>query len=205
MSNRQTFSVKVDEEVADNFREFVHEKKGKIRGELGREVENAMMEYMDNDRLSRVEEGQKETHEMLNALMASLGDSDSTHTHTADVSPTTVSEKRDIIAAKLKDRDAPVMPERDVVQAIEDVAGGDERTIKQYKGSLRRSGNVYDHPSSDSEAWTTDDEQFASWALGEFESRPDASIRDILEPYAMDPNEYERLLDDAAASARANR
>jgi len=71
--------------------------------------------------------------------------------------------------------------------------------------ALRRSGEVYDHPSSDSSAWTTDREQFATWALAEFDSRPDASIRDILEPYAMDPNEYEQLLDDAAASAEVRR
>jgi hypothetical protein len=205
MSNRKTFSVKVDEDIANAFREYVDDKKGKIRGELGREVENAMVEYMDNDRYSRVESNQEDTHEKLDAIMAALGDTDDTHTHTADVSPTTVSEKRDIIGAKLRDRDAPVMPERDVVAAIEDVAGGDDRTIAQYQEKLRTSGQVYDHPSSDSSAWTTDPEQFASWALAEFNSRPDASIRDILEPYAMDPNEYEKLLDDAAASARQNR
>lgn len=205
MSERRTFSVKVDEEVADSFREYVHDKKGKIRGELGREVENAMIEYMDHDRYDRIEDGQQTTHEKLDSILAALGDADSTHTHTADVSPTTVSEKRDLIAAQLRDRDAPVMPERDVVAAIEDVAGGDDRTISQYKTKLRTAGAVYDHPSSDSSAWTTDAEQFASWALAEFESRPDASIRDILEPYAMDPNEYEELLDEAAASARQHR
>jgi hypothetical protein len=205
MADREPINWNVDSEVADRFREFVHEKKGRTRGELGREVERAMIEYMDHDRYERIEDGQEATHEKLDAIMAALGDADDTHTHTADVSPTTVAEKRDIIAAQLRDRDAPVMPERDVVAAIEDVAGGDDRTLKKYMSALRRSGEVYDHPSSDSSAWTTDAEQFASWALGEFESRPDASIRDILEPYAMDPNEYEQLLDDAAASARANR
>lgn len=205
MGERQTFSVKVDEDVAENFRDFVHEKKGKIRGELGREVENAMREYMDNDRYERLADGQDETHAKLDEVLALLADADGTHTHTADVSPTTVSEKRDLIAAKLRDRDAPVMPERDVIEAIEDVAGGDERTITQYKEKLRTSGQAYDHPSSDSSAWTVDAEQFAGWALAEFESRPDATIRDILEPYAMDSVEYEQLLDDAATSARANR
>jgi len=205
MADREPINWNVDSEVADRFREFVHEKKGRTRGELGREVERAMIEYMDHDRYERIEDGQETTHEKLDAIMAALGDADDTHTHTADVSPTTVAEKRDIIAAQLRDRDAPVMPERDVVAAIEDVAGGDDRTLSKYMSALRRSGDVYDHPSSDSSAWTTDAEQFASWALGEFESRPDASIRDILEPYAMDPNEYEQLLDDAAASARANR
>jgi hypothetical protein len=205
MADREPINWNVDSEVADRFREFVHEKKGRTRGELGREVERAMIEYMDHDRYERIEDGQETTHEKLDAIMAALGDAGDTHTHTADVSPTTVAEKRDIIAAQLRDRDAPVMPERDVVAAIEDVAGGDDRTLSKYMSALRRSGDVYDHPSSDSSAWTTDAEQFASWALGEFESRPDASIRDILEPYAMDPNEYEQLLDDAAASARANR
>lgn len=205
MADREPINWNVDSDVADRFREFVKEKKGRTRGELGREVERAMIEYMDNDRYERIEDGQDETHEKLDAIMAALGNADGSHTHTADVSPTTVSEKRDIIAAKLRERDAPVMPEREVVAAIEDVAGGDDRTLAKYQDALRRSGEVYDHPDAESEAWTTDEEQFASWALAVYESRPDASIRDILEPYAMDPNEYERLLDDAAASARANR
>jgi len=97
------------------------------------------------------------------------------------------------------------MPERDVIAAIEDVAGGEDRTVAKYMDSLRRSGEVFDHPSSDTSAWTTNPEQFATWALGEFENRPDASINDILEPYAMDPNDYEQLLDDAAASVGAKR
>lgn len=205
MGERVTVSVKIDKEVAEEMRKFTIEKTGKKRGELGRMYERACIEYMDNDRYSRIESNQQETHEKLNAIMSALGDVGDTHTHTADVSPTTVGEKAEIIAAKLKERDAPVMPEREVVAAIEDVAGGDDRTLKKYQDALRRSGEVYDHPSSDSSAWTVDEEQFASWALAEFESRPDASIREILEPYAMDPNEYERLLDDAAASARQNR
>ena len=65
MGERTTLSVKVDEDVANRFREFVQDKKGKLRGELGREVENAMREYMDNDRYERVEANQEETHEML--------------------------------------------------------------------------------------------------------------------------------------------
>lgn len=205
MGERESFHVKVDAEVADRFRDFVHERKGKIRGELGREVERAMREYMDNDRYARIERGQEETQEKLDRVLRTLGELDSTHTHKGDVSPTTVAEKRDIIGAKLRERDAPVMPERDVVAAIEDVAGGDDRTVSKYMDSLRRAGQAFDHPSSDSSAWTTDDEQFATWALSEFESRPDATISDILEPYAMDPNDYEKLLDDAAASVGARR
>jgi len=204
MAERVTFSVKVDDEVADNFRSFVKEHKGKIRGELGREVENALIEYMDNDRYDRIETNQEETHKKLNRILSALGDDADTHAHTADVSPTTVSEKRDVIAAQLNERDTPVLSERVVVDTIEKIAGGDERTIRQYKDALRRSGEVFDHPSSDSSAWTTDREQFATWALAEYDSRPDASIADILEPYAMDPNEYERILNDAAKAAEVN-
>jgi len=205
MGERVTVSVKIDKDVAEQMRKFTIEKTGKKRGELGRMYERACIEYMDNDRYSRIEQNQSETHEMLQSVLATLADSEGTHTHTADVSPTTVPEKRDLIAAKLKDRDAPVMAERVVIEAIDEIAGGDDRTMRKYKQKLRASGEVMDHPSSDSSAWTTDPEQFASWALAEFESRPDASIRDILEPYAMDPIEYERLLDEAAASAEANR
>jgi hypothetical protein len=205
MGERKPINWNVDEDVADRFREFVQEKKGKKRGELGRMAERALIEYMDNDRLKRVEDGQDETHEKLDSVLALLSDADGSHTHMADVSPQTVGEKRDLIVGKLRERDAPVMPEQDVIEAIEDVAGGDDRTLAKYKDALRRSGEVYDHPDTESSAWTTDPERFASWALAVFESRPDADIREILEPYAMDSLEYEELLDDAAATARQNR
>ena len=205
MGDRRSVGWKIDEEVASDFREFVHEKKGKTRGELGRMAERALIEYMDNDRYARIEANQAETHELLNSVLGALSENSTTHTHTADVKPMTVTEKRDLIAGKLRDREAPIMPERDVVDAIESVAGGDDRTIRKYMDSLRRSGKAFDHPSSDSTAWTTDAEQFATWALAEFESRPDASMRDILDAYAMDVREYEDLLDRAALAANKNR
>jgi len=81
MGERESFSVKVDADVASAFREYVQDAKGKLRGELGREVENAMREYMDNDRYTRIERDVEETHEKLDRILATLGDSDTTHTH----------------------------------------------------------------------------------------------------------------------------
>lgn len=48
-------TVKVDREVRENFEEFVKAEKGRKYGEMGRMAERALAEYMDNDRLARID------------------------------------------------------------------------------------------------------------------------------------------------------
>lgn len=55
MGERVAMTAKVDEDVKERFTEFVIEAKGQKYGEMGRMLERAMVEYMDNDRLARVE------------------------------------------------------------------------------------------------------------------------------------------------------
>ncbi|MFC7230148.1 hypothetical protein N0B31_22360 (plasmid) [Salinirubellus salinus] len=46
MTDTTTFSVKVDADVCDRFRDAVREENGKLRGELGRTVESLMLGYV---------------------------------------------------------------------------------------------------------------------------------------------------------------
>jgi len=56
MTEREPRTVRIDPEVWSGFVEQVVEWEGSKHGELGRHVENALEEYVDNDRLTRIEE-----------------------------------------------------------------------------------------------------------------------------------------------------
>ena len=66
MAEKEVFTVKVDPEVADEFREFVVDKHGTTYGKLGDEVERALQEYMDRDRYARIEANLRKVMESLN-------------------------------------------------------------------------------------------------------------------------------------------
>lgn len=195
MAERVTFSVKVDDDVADNFRSFVKEHKGKLRGELGREVENALIEYMDNDRTARLEAGHERIESKLDSVLAAVSDGGGTHTHTTPTQPTTVTEKAEVIAARIKENaDGRVFPVATVEREIKAVAGADDRTLAQYKRELKGMDAAFAHPNSDSAVWTIDKREWAGWAEGHIDSVPDSSVHDVIEPYAVDYDEYDRLV-----------
>jgi len=198
MSERVTFSVKVDDEVADNFRSFVKEHKGKIRGELGREVENALIEYMDNDRTARLETDHERIESKLDSVLAAVSDGGGTHTHKRSASPTTVVEKAEVIASRIKENaDGRVFPVATVEREIKAVAGADDRTLEQYKRELKEMNAAFAHPNSDSAVWTTDKEEWSSWAESHINGVPDAEVTDMIEPYDIGFEEYDRLVTTA--------
>ena len=193
MSNRPKLNVRVDEDVISDFRDFVHDTHGKIRGKMGNEVENALREYMDHDRYARIEENQAETNRKLDAVLSSLAESGE-HTHTTPASPQTQTQKAEQIAAVIRENNNTVFPAEDVEDAIRQVAGASDRTIRDYKRLLKKAGHCYEHPSSDSNVWTTDREEFAMWADSHIEQVPDAHIMDIIEAYPIDFDEFERMV-----------
>lgn len=129
----------------------------KSMSEVGR---NAIREYTDQDRLKRIEE----KIDTLQSDVHTLAEND-THTHTNETSmyhgKTKVEKARDIIR-RLQENQDKVISTVDVERAIEDMAGADPRTIKDYKSIFRRRGHLYEHPGS-SEVWTTDTDEWLSW------------------------------------------
>jgi len=191
MSDRRKLNCRVDEDVISDFREYVHDAHGKVRGELGREVENALREYMDHDRYARIEAEQDETNDKLDAVLAALAD-DGSHTHTASASPQTQTDKAQQIAALIREENNVVFPTDDVEDAIRTIAGASDRTLRDYKQLLKRDGHVYEHPNSDSHVWTIDAERFVMWAESHVDDVPDAHVRDVIDEYPMSLEEYER-------------
>ena len=80
MTDRTPLNTRVDEDVKKRFRDFTHEKKGKIRGEMGRLVERALIEYMDRDRQARLEEDHERLENKVDTILATLSDGQTTHT-----------------------------------------------------------------------------------------------------------------------------
>ena len=192
MTQRKPLNTRVDEDVISDFRDFTHEKKGKIRGEMGRLVERALIEYMDTDRQARLEHDHERIEKKLDTVLATLSERPTTHTHKGHASPTTVTEKAETVAAKIRDMGNTVFPVADVEKAIKDVAGADDRTLDKYKAEIKDVG-VYEHPSSDSGVWTVDKSEWVSWVENYIDTVPDADIMDVLEPYPVSFDEYDRM------------
>lgn len=170
---------------------------GKSKSHL---VRDAILEYLDNDRASRVEGRIDELDDKMDRVV-SLLEEDGSHTHKGHVSqpsqqPQTTTEKAERIAELIqRDTDGAVFKQREVDAAIKEIAGGDDRTLRKYRDELRERRAAFEHPNSDSPVWTTDAEQFAKWADAHVSSVPSAELRhDVLPPYGLSIEEYEQLL-----------
>jgi len=61
---------------------------------------------------------------------------------------------------------APVVNADDLDRIIEDEAGADDRTLRKYKGLMRKRGLLFEHPG-DPPLWTTETDQWLDW-LGDY-------------------------------------
>jgi len=160
---REPVSVSVDPEVWAAFREFVIEKHGKKRGELGREVENALSEYMDRGRYARIEERLEALEEGQNEVLARLPEK-RLHTHAQryadfeDLPP----ETRDGVKGLLANLEEGEVKPSDIKQAAmsEPASRGDDRTITKYREILESRGILLPHPTNP-DAWVHSGQRFA--------------------------------------------
>lgn len=180
MVDRVPIGARADPDVYERFKEFTIEHKGTTHGELGRMLDNAMMEYMDNDRAARIED-------KLNRALARMDELDGTHTHKA--SETSVKVEK--MESELGETGRTVIKDDTVQRSIENIAGADDRTIDKYRTQLKRRGLAYEHPTS--AVWTLDVEQWIEWAESYIDNNPTADVHDILDDYPMDFDEYEQL------------
>lgn len=180
--------ARVDAQIYQNFKAYTREHKGHLRGELGRMLDRAMLEYMDQDRNSRIEDDLAEILERLDTL----ADDQTTHTHTP-MQQRESSAKLDLIERELARMDTTVIHDDAVVGTIEDVAGIDPRTIEKYKRQLKRQGIAYKHPSGT--VWTPDATVWAGWVESHVDNDPTAELMDILLSYPIGLEEYEALVE----------
>lgn len=171
MGERRPLNVRVDEDVVDDFREFTEESKGQIRGEMGRLVEKAMIEYMDNDRSARIERKVDELPEKLvDALSEELlererrkseteSENGSPSSPTSPSSPGNKTEER--LARVVREMpDNTAVSEAMLETPIENHAGSSPKTLDKYKRLLKKRGHILDHPT-DPDKFVTSARKFA--------------------------------------------
>jgi hypothetical protein len=127
----------VTEETRDEFKEYVRENTGKVRGEFGRHVEKAMNEYMDNDRLSRVER-------KLDALLQK----DSEERKTPSDGQNRTDKRLSEIEQKLN-KEGATFSQDTVERVIRNVAGHSDKTIKKYLQLLQDRHMIFPNPVHD--------------------------------------------------------
>lgn len=182
MSDKSPHTVRLDNATWSQFVEWVEDVEGQKHGEIGRHVENALSEYMNEDRQARLEKNQQEIQEELHDLRALLDERDSTHTHKTNAGCNESDLVSEIHRQIVHNYDGAVKDE-DVERTIVDVAElpvGDPRTISRYKQNLRKRGLLYEHPG-EPPIWTDDREMWVRWANGAASSRDD--LERACQPY----------------------
>ena len=178
MSQREPRTVRVDPDVWDEFVSWVVDTEGQKSGELGRHVENALKEYIDHGREARIE---AKVDQLCDALLQS----DAAHTHTPD---TAVSQGSDSIervreiCRRLQSNHGEVLKDDYVTQAIEDIAGIDDRTVRKYKRLLRKRGLLFEHPG-ERPLWTFKTATWNDWLVDYGNVNGRDEVEDVLEPY----------------------
>jgi len=181
--DREPHSIRLDPEVYSAFVEWVEDTEGKKRGEIGRHVENALQEYIDHGRSARIEE-------KVDKVLAHVSEQPTTHTHKQRGSETV--EKVRAMYKRLTDNHGPVVPTADVHRAIEDIAGGDARTIVKYERMLKRRSLLFEHPG-DSAVWTPMQEKWVKWCESKVNNEPSVTVTDLTEDYGVEIDEYDSI------------
>lgn len=183
--DREPWTVRVDPEVRAAWREQIDEWDGENPGHVGYHLEQAMKEYIDTDRYSRIED-------KLDNVLAHVSEGGSTHTHTSNRASDTVERARDIYE-RIADNHGLVVRDDDVIRAIEDIAGADDRTVGKYKEMLKRRSLLFEHPSG-SAVWTTDREKWVGWVESHVDNDPTLSVSDVTDDYGITIDRYDEIV-----------
>jgi hypothetical protein len=170
--------TQVDEQLWQQFRQDVAERRGGVRGHLRHELENALREYLEaskggdiNDRLRRIENNVEQLSEQVGA---NVDDSKRKKKKDSSVSQT-VENRLDAIESQIQREigDADKAHVSVVNKAIEDNAGGSRPTLDRYKEMLEQRHIAHEWPSEDSNTWWFDSEQFVQVVENAFPQRND--------------------------------
>jgi len=154
---------------------------GKSMSHLLRE---AILEYTDRDRTARIED---KVDRVLDVLEKPE------HTRTQDSASTgspnqSVPEKARSIAKRCYQNHEMPMQGKDVEIAIEDIAGGDGRTLDRYTSQLKKRGLLYEHPMQP--VWTDDKRQWVKWVE---QCTVDKEVYEWVEEYGLDTDEFNEI------------
>ncbi|MDL0135225.1 hypothetical protein, partial [Halobacterium salinarum] len=134
--------------MQEQFREFTREAKGQTRGELGRLVERALIEYMDNSRLARIEARIEEVERQQGEILRVLEEESGTLSGNSGHAHTDSGERFDHLNQQVRGRILQTiehLPEGQVTesqlkQAVYSAGQTDDRTVDKYKRILESEG-----------------------------------------------------------------
>jgi len=152
------------------------DKSGKSESALLRE---AVIEYLDNGRGARIEE-------KLDKALTLLEDTEHTHTRDDGGQKSVPEKAREMVRRIHRNHDTPIKG-ADIEIAIEDIAGGDDRTIEKYKGQFKKRGLLYEHPFQP--VWTDSQTEFVKWVEG----ATITDVQDAIADYNMNDVEYHEI------------
>lgn len=155
------------------------EETGKSLSDLGRD---AITEYTDYDRLQRIED-------KVDTLLSLVEESE--HTRTSNLQqrkPDSVPEKARAIAQRLHTNHETPIKGVDVEIAIEDIAGGDDRTVEKYKEQLKKRQLLFRHPFQP--VWTPEKSTWVKWVE---QSQVADQSHELAEEYNIDLDDYEEI------------
>jgi hypothetical protein len=135
---------KVSESVRDEFKEFVKENEGKLRNEFGKSVEAAMIQYMENDRLARVER-------KLDALLQEDDEERETPKLDSSTSANTPAGRVQNRVEKIKSdlsKEGGATSRETVERCIREHAGHSDTTIKKYVQRLQDEKALFPNPTN---------------------------------------------------------
>lgn len=162
-------------------------KTGKSMSHLLRE---AILEYTDRDRTTRIED---KVDRVLDVLEKPE------HTRTQGSASTggstqSVPEKARAIAKRCYQNHEMPMKGKDVEIAIEDIAGGDQRTLDKYKSQLKKRGLLYEHPMQP--VWTDSKKQWVKWVEN---ATVNKDLHEWIGEYGLDSAEYTEIAAEVEA------
>ena len=179
MPEREPHSIRLDPAVYSRFVEWVEETEGKKYGETSKHVENALDEYIDHGQMARVEE-------KLDMALARLSENQPSHTHKNRSSSTV--EKCRAIHRRVTDNHGRVIRDEDLKRAIEDIAGGDPRTLRKYRRMFKQRCLLFKHPNDP--VWTPETSKWIGWTESIIDNEPTTRVHDVVEDYGLETDEY---------------
>lgn len=158
MTDRRPVTVRVDRDVWVAFEEFVATSEDKTRGAKPKHLENALREYLDDDRTARLESKIDEIHE---AIVADEEKKKKERSYTNSASATTENRLQKIRATIAEETaNAAKVHATTVEMAIRQHAGSSDPTIRRYKTLLLQDRELFEHPLPDKDLYFTDPTDF---------------------------------------------
>lgn len=141
--------TRIDETLWAEFRDFVAERNGGVKGYLRQELEHALKNHME---LSETGEGELHIELLRDEMQALREDVQALESDTPQKEKTntgdTVQERAEQISQLIRsDFGTGPISETAIETAIREVAGGSAPTIRQYRRLLKSDFPLYDNPS----------------------------------------------------------